>query len=130
MNVPLNGAPVLDIGVGLGVLIAGIGIFVAMLALAKMLRRVNTTLDEVDRQLEGMGKPLSETLSHVGGIADTADRTLVRLGRAVGSLENVTESLSQTAQLAKDAISPAIVNFGATLTGVSAGVRRLLTGRK
>jgi len=41
----------------------------------------------------------------------------------------VATSVSQTADLAKDAISPAIVNVGATLAGVSAGLRRLVTGK-
>jgi ABC-type transporter Mla subunit MlaD len=100
-----------------------------MRALAKTLARVNVTLDEVDRQLDGMGKPLGQVLGHVGGIADTADQTLARLTGVVGSLESVAESISQTAQLTKDAISPAIVNVGATISGVSAGVRRLFNGR-
>jgi uncharacterized protein YoxC len=120
---------ILDIGVGLGVLIAGVAMFVGMSALAKTLARVNETLDEVDRQLAGLGKPVSETLTHVGGIADTADRTVARLSGVVGSLEDVAGSVASTAQLTKDAISPAIVNVGATITGVSAGLRRLVMGR-
>jgi hypothetical protein len=47
----------------------------------------------------------------------------------VRSLEDVAGSVSKTASLAKDALSPAIVNVGATITGVSAGLRRLVTGR-
>jgi hypothetical protein len=47
----------------------------------------------------------------------------------VGSLETVAASLSNVADLTKDAISPAIVNIGATITGVSAGLRRIVTGR-
>ncbi|HEV7179543.1 MAG TPA: DUF948 domain-containing protein, partial [Candidatus Baltobacteraceae bacterium] len=85
----MDWAIVLDVGVGLGVLLMGIGIFVAMLALAKTLRRLNTTLDEVDRQIQTLGKPVGETLNHVGGIADTADQTLARLSGVVQSLESV-----------------------------------------
>ncbi|MDP9024334.1 MAG: hypothetical protein M3N13_03015, partial [Candidatus Eremiobacteraeota bacterium] len=118
-----------DVGVGVGVLLMGIGIFVAMLALAKTFQRLNVTLDEVDVQLANLGKPVAATLDHVGGIADTADRTLARLAGVVSSLEGVAGSVSQTASLTKDAISPAIVNAGATITGISAGLRRLVTGR-
>ncbi len=121
---------VLDIGVGVGVLLMGVGIFVAMLALAKTFGRLNGTLDEVDRQIAALGKPVGETLEHVGGIADTADQTLARLSGVVKSLEDVAGSVSHTAGLTKDALSPAIVNVGATITGVSAGLRRLVTGRK
>ena len=109
---------VLDVGVGIGVLLMGIGIFVAMLALSRTCARLNQTLDEVDRQMAGLGKPVGETLEHVGGIADTADQTLARLSGVVTSLENIAGSVSDTAALTKDAVSPAIVNVGATITGV------------
>jgi hypothetical protein len=88
---------------------------------------LNVTLDEVDRQMENLGKPVTETLTHVGGVADAADRTVARLAAAVGSIEDVAGSVAHTAELAKQAVSPAIVNVGAALSGVSAGLRRLLT---
>lgn len=121
---------ILYVGVGVGVLLAGIGILWAMIALAKTLGRVNVTLDELDRQISTLSVPVNDTLGHVGGIADTADQTLARLGGVVKSLEDVAGSVSQTASLTKDALQPAIVNVGATITGVSAGLRRLVTGRK
>jgi ABC-type transporter Mla subunit MlaD len=120
---------VIDVGVGVGVLLMGIGIFVAMLALAKTLGRVNGTLDEVDKQIAGLGTPVGETLAHVEGIVGTADAALTHLGGAVRSLEEAAGSASHAAQLTKDAISPAIVNVGATLTGVTAGLRRLVMGK-
>ncbi len=120
---------VMDAGVGVGVLLVGIGALIAGLALAKTLARVNVSLEEVDKQVGALGEPVGETLHHVGGIADTADQTLVRLGAVVKSLETVAGSVSQMAELTKDALSPAIVNVGATITGVSAGLRKLLTGR-
>ena len=120
---------VLDVGVGVGVFLFGIGVLFGMLALAKTLGRVNQTLDEVDKQIANVGEPIGKTLDHVGGIADTADQTLAKLGAVVKSLEDVAGSVSHTADLAKDALAPAIVNVGATITGVSAGLRRLFTGK-
>lgn len=121
---------ILNVGVGVGVLLAGIGVLYAMLALAKTFKRLNATLDEVDRQISTLSQPVNTTLGHLGGIADTADQTLARLGGVVKSLEDVAGSVSQTAALTKDALSPAIVNVGATISGISAGLRRLVTGRK
>lgn len=118
-----------SVGIGVGMLLFGIGILWGMMALAKTLARVNVTLDEVDRQLAAVGKPVSETLAHVGGIADTADQTLAKLTTVVGTLEDVAGQVSQTASLAKETLSPAIVNVGATITGVSAGLRRLVMGK-
>lgn len=123
------GAFIRDLLVGIGVLLLGGGVMVGMLGLAKTLSRVNVTLDGVDRQLENLGEPVSSTLSHVDGIADTADKTLASLGGVVKSLEGVADNVSQTADLAKSALTPAIVNVGATLGGVSAGLRRLVTGK-
>lgn len=120
---------VLDAGVGIGVLLLGIGVLWGMAALAKTLGRVNRTLDEVDSQLASIGGPVKKTLDHVNGIADTADQTLARLGGVVKSLEDVASQVSSTAGLAKDAIAPAIVNVGATIAGVSAGLRRIVTGK-
>lgn len=105
----------------------GIGVFIASRSLARTLARLNVTLDEVDRQMENLGTPVSQALTHVGGVADAADRTVARFAAAVGSIENVAGSVAHTAELAKDAVSPAIVNVGAALSGVSAGLRRLLT---
>jgi len=108
--------------------LAGLGIFLAMLALSRTLQRVNKTLDGVDEQVAALGKPVSETLTHVGGIADTADQTIARLSGVVNSLEQVAGSLARTTKLTQDAVAPAIVNVGATIGGISAGLRRLVRG--
>jgi len=100
-----------------------------MRALAGTLSRVNVTLDEVDRQIAAVGTPVTQMLSHVGGIADTADSTVARLSGVVKSLEDVAGSVASTAKLTQNAVSPALVNVGATLSGVTAGIRRLVNGK-
>lgn len=109
------GVLVLDVLGGVGALLIGIGVFVGMVALAKALARVRTTLDGVDRQLENIGTPVTSTL--------------VRVDEVTKSLENTADTLSHTAALAKSAVVPAIINIGATLSGVTAGLRRLITGQ-
>jgi hypothetical protein len=98
--------------------------------IAGFLRRLNGTLDEVDRQIGALSAPVAETLAHVGGIADTADATVARLSGVVGSLESVASNVVKTSDLANRAVAPAIVNVGATITGITAGVRRLVVGRR
>jgi ABC-type transporter Mla subunit MlaD len=120
---------VLDVGVGIGVLLVGIGVLIACTSLAGTFKRLNVTLDVVDEQVQSLGRPIGQTLDHVGGIADTADQTLARLKGVVGSLETVAGTLGSTADLAKEAVAPAIVNAGAALAGVTAGLRRIFTGR-
>jgi hypothetical protein len=117
-------------GAGLGVLLIGIGVLVVCSGISNFLRRLNGTLDEVDRQIALLSAPVAETLSHVGGIADTADATVARLSGVVGSLESVATNVVKTSDLANRAVAPAIVNVGATLTGITAGIRRLVVGRR
>ncbi len=130
MSSGFNWAIILDIGVGVGVLLIGIGIFVMCSALAKVFTRLNGTLDEVDRQIGALSVPVIATLGHVNGIADTADATVARLGAVVGTLEGVAGGVGNTAKLATDAVTPALVNVGATLSGITAGLRKLVGGRR
>lgn len=118
-----------SVAAGIGVLLIGIGILVVCNAIAGTLKRVNVTLDEVDRQVAALSAPVAETLGHVGGIADTADLTIARLGAVVGTLETVAGGVVKTSALASDAVNPAIINIGATLTGLTAGIRRFVTGK-
>jgi len=46
----------------------------------------------------------------------------------VSSLEQLAGTAANTAKLTQDALSPAIVNVGATIGGISAGLRRLVRG--
>lgn len=126
---PETGALILDILVGAGVLLAGIGVLIGMLAMKKTLGRVDVTLDVVDQQLRTLGEPVAGTLAHIEGIADTADKAVGRLGGVADSLERVADNVAQTAALLKNAVNPAIVNAGTLLTGLSSGLRRLLTGK-
>ncbi len=128
MSTGFDWSAFLDVAGGIGAFLLGLGVFIAMTALARTFARVNKTLDGVDEQIASLGKPVSETLAHVGGIADTADRTLARLSAVVGSLEQVAGTAANTAKLTQDALSPAIVNVGATIGGISAGLRRLVRG--
>lgn len=125
MSTSFNWSIVLDVGVGVGVLLIGLGILIAMIALAGTFKRLNQTLDEVDRQMESLGKPVADTLTHVNGIAETADTAVARLSTVTSSLERVAGSLAETTDMVHRAVTPSIVNVGATLTGVSAGLRRI-----
>lgn len=85
-----------SVGVGIGSVLIGLGIFVLCVRAGALLVRIGRTLDEVDRQIPVLSAPIATTLTHVGGIADTADVTLARLGVAVGQLEGVAASATRT----------------------------------
>lgn len=110
------GPLVLDVLGGAGALLIGIGAMVGALALAKTLARLRITLDAVDRQMENIGTPVTNTLTHVDEVTK--------------SLEETASALSRTAELTKSAVVPTIINVGAMLGGVTAGLRRFVTGKE
>ncbi len=103
----------LDVGVGLGALLLGLGVFILCLRVGALFTRLGRTLDEVDQQIGVMSAPIAMTLTHVGGIADTADSTLARLATVITQLENVATGASKTANL-----------IGSTLSGVTSAMRK------
>ena len=129
MTTGFDWAIVLDVGVGLGIFLGiGIGGLWIASSLSRTLRRLDRTFDVVDEQVSAIGVPVRDTLTHVGGIVGTADETVARLTGVVSSLEDVAGSVAQTAKLAQNAVSPALVNVGAAIGGVTAGLRRLVRG--
>ena len=122
----VNGALFLDIGVGLGCLLAGIGVLAALSRLGHLFGRFERTLDEIDHQVATIAVPVTDTLSHVEGIAGTADATIAKVAGVVASLESVASGVAKTSNLAQHAVTPTLVNLAATLTGISAGLRKLV----
>jgi uncharacterized protein YoxC len=102
-----------SIGVAIMAVLIGLGLFVLCLRAAGLLGRLGKTLDEIDKQIPLLSEPIATTLAHVGGIADTADTTLARLGVAVGQLETVAATATKTAS-----------GIGAIVTNYAANLRR------
>ena len=119
----------LDAGVGAGALLIGIGLFIVCLRLARILSKASDTIESVDRQIAVLMPPIVETLSHVGGIANTADSTLARLTTVVDAVEGLAGGVAKSANAAQSAVTPAVTNFAATLTAVSGRLRRFVVGR-
>jgi hypothetical protein len=100
-----------SIGVGIMALLFGIGVLVLCLAGAGLLTRIGKTLDEVDRQIPALSTPIAATLAHVGGIADTADTTIARLGVAIGQLEYVAAAATRTSNSIGTTLANLAANF-------------------
>ncbi len=102
-----------SICVGIMAVLIGLGIFIVCVRAGGLIGRIEKTLDTVDQQIPLLSVPIAATLTHVGGIADTADATIARLGSAVGQLENVAAGATRTAN-----------TIGVVVTNVAAGIRK------
>ncbi len=109
------GTLTLDVLVGAGVFLIGLGVFVGMLALARELSRFRASLDEVTKQIQSLREPVTNTLAQVDKVTTSVGGT--------------ADAVSKTVELTRTAVTPAIVNLGAVIGGVSAGLRRLVTGK-
>lgn len=120
---------VLDVGAGVGVFLIGLGVLIVCLRLSMLLKRLQGTLDVFDERLGAIAVPVTQTLSHVAGIADKADTTVSRLGGVVGKLESAVGTFSKTVSSASEALTPSIINVGAALSRVTSGMNRLIRSR-
>jgi len=102
-----------SVGIGIGSVFIGVAILLVCIALMNVLSRLGKTLDEVDRQIATLGVPVATTLTHVGGIANTADSTLARAGVAVAQLESVAAKATNIA-----------AQIGTAVNNVVSGLRR------
>ncbi|GAC1398472.1 MAG: hypothetical protein NVS2B8_14770 [Vulcanimicrobiaceae bacterium] len=100
-----------SVGIGLGAVLIGLGVLILCVRAGGLLVRIGRTLDEVDRQIPVISAPIATTLTHVGGIADTADAALARLGVAVGQLEEVAVGASRTASALGTLVATAGAGF-------------------
>lgn len=100
-----------SVGVGIMSILIGLGVLILCIRAGALLTRIGRTLDEVDRQIPVLSAPIATTLTHVGGIADTADSALARLGVAVGQLEGVAAGASRTASTLGSLVSTAASGF-------------------
>ena len=121
-----------SIGVGIMALLFGIAILVLCLSAAGLLARIER------RSMRSIGRfrhcptPIAATLTHVGGIADTADSTIARLGTAIGQLEYVAAAATRTTNSIGTTLANLAANFkkskpdpiaaGDPLTSRSAGI--------
>lgn len=86
-----------SIGLGIGCVLIGLAVLIVCIALSGVLSRVGKTLDAVDLQISALGQPVATTLNHVGGIANTADLAIARLGVVVAQFEGLASNATRAA---------------------------------
>jgi uncharacterized protein YoxC len=109
------GTLILDILAGIGALLIGIGVLIGSLAIARELSQFRATLKQVVDEIDQIREPVTNTLGQIDKLTK--------------SVQSTVDSVSETVDLTKDAVTPGIVNVGAAVSGLSAGLRRLVSGK-
>ena len=119
---------IFDYGVGGGAFLAGVGLFIATIAFARTLGRLNKTLDVVDGQLVEIGPATTATLHHLSSAAGGAEKALGHLAGAAKSIEGAAGALNQSAELSKNAFVPGVASLGESINLIAERLKRLLGG--
>lgn len=117
------------IAFGIASLAAAGGIAFACIRIGLTLKRLETTLDVVDRQLAGAEEPLTKTLAHVSGVAESIDDIVAKLDHVADAASAAAGAVAKTADAAQAAVTPTIANLVSVVTGVSEGAKTFFRSR-
>jgi len=117
------------IAFGIASLIAAIGIAFACFRLAALLAHTESTLGKVDAQLDGAQAPLTKTLAHVSGVAQSVDDLVAKVDRIATSAEKAAGAVAKATDAAQAAVSPTIANLVGVVAGVSRGAKSFFRSR-
>jgi uncharacterized protein YoxC len=117
------------LAIGVASLIAAIGIAFVCYRLGAVLGHAQTTLGKLDTQLDGAQGPLTKTLEHVSGVAQSVDDLVAKVDRIATSAEKAAGAVAKTADAAQAAVSPTIANLVGVVAGVSQGAKTFFRSR-
>lgn len=114
---------------GIASLAAAGGIAFACIRFGLTLRRLEKTLDGVDRQLADAEQPLTKTLVHVSGAAESIEDIVAKLDQVANAASAAAGAVAKTADAAQAAVTPTIANLVSVVAGVSEGAKKFFRSR-
>ena len=115
---------------GVAALIVAIGSAFALVRMGKVLERTQETMEKVDRLLDGLQAPVTQTLEHVGGVAGNVDSMVSRIDRITEGLEKGATGIARAADRAQSAVSPTVANVVGLVAGISQGAQQFFRARR
>ena len=125
----MSSQDILWIALSVASLAAAGGIAYACIRLGLTLRRLETTLDGVDRQLAGAQEPLQKTLTHVSGVAESIEDIVAKLDKVANAATAAAGAVAKTADAAQAAVTPTLANLVSVVAGVSQGAKTFFRSR-
>jgi len=117
------------IAIGVASLAAAGGIAFACVRIGLTLRRLETTLDGVDRQLADAEQPLTKTLAHMSGVAASIEDLVAKVDKVANAAAVAAVAVAKTADAAQAAVTPTLANLVSVVAGVSQGAKTFFRSR-
>ena len=118
------------LALGLAALIAAGGIAYLCVRVGRLVDQTQPTIERVDRLLDGLQAPVTQTLEHVNGVAGNVDMMVGRVDRLTESLEKGASGLAKAADKAQSAVSPTVANVVGLVAGISQGAQQFFRSRR
>jgi len=115
---------------GVAALIAAGGLAYLCVRVAGFVAQREDTMDRVERLLDGLQTPVTQTLEHVNGVVGNIDTMVGRVDRITESVEKGAVGIAKAADKAQSAVSPTVANVVGIVAGISQGAQQFFRARR
>jgi len=118
------------LALGIAALIAAGGLAYLCVRVGRFVDLRQPTMERVERLLDGLQAPVTQTLEHVNGVAGNLDAMVGRVDRVTQSIEKGASGLAKAADKAQSAVSPTVANVVGLVAGISQGAQQFFRTRR
>ncbi|MBV8459540.1 MAG: hypothetical protein JOZ50_03270 [Candidatus Eremiobacteraeota bacterium] len=118
------------LALGIAALITAGGLAYLCIRVGIFVDKRQSTMERVERLLDGLQAPVTQTLEHVNGVAGNVDAMVGRVDRVTQSIEKGASGLAKAADKAQSAVSPTVANVVGLVAGISQGAQQFFRTRR
>jgi len=118
------------LALGVACLIVAVAVAFVCARLGKVLDRSVATLDKIEQQLDLAQAPVTDMLTHLGGVSGNVDSMVGRVNRVTEVAETAARAVGKTAEAAQHALTPTVVNVAGIVAGVAQGAKSFFRSRR
>ncbi|MDI6891842.1 MAG: DUF948 domain-containing protein [Actinomycetota bacterium] len=118
----MNWALILDVTIALAVGALSIFLVVVLIQLSRTLRSINALVKDFNREIIPIFSKLQSTV-------DEVNTELARVDEIVKAVQEASDKVNATAEVARQLISPSLIKLASLSTGVKKAVTTLVRGK-
>jgi len=115
---------------GIAALVVAIGLGFLFVRIARFIDQREQTMNQVEKLLDGLQAPVTQTLDHVSGVAGNLDAMVARVDRLTQTLEKGATGIAKAADKAQSAVSPTVASVVGIVAGISQGAQQFFRTRR